>query len=85
MPLSNKYVYHSRISEAIFRQLIKLFCLDLTATQIAEITGLSRNSVNKYLKAIHQRIATFCEAESPFCDQAVGYRNVGVLKARRNR
>lgn len=69
MPVNNKYVYRSRISEAKFRQLLKLFCLDLTATQAAEITGLSRNSVNKYLKTIRQRIAEFCEVESPFSGQ----------------
>lgn len=64
MPVSNKYVYRWGVSEAKFRQRLKLFCLDLTATQTAEITGLSRNSVNKYLKAIRQRIARFCEAAS---------------------
>jgi len=69
MTVNNKYVYRSRISEAKFRQLLKLFCLDLTATQIAELTHLSRNSVNKYLKAIRQRIAQLCEAESPFSGQ----------------
>jgi len=69
MSINNKYVYRSRISEAKFRQLLKLFCLDLTATQIAELTHLSRNSVNKYLKAIRQRIAQLCESESPFSGQ----------------
>lgn len=69
MSFSNKYVYRSRISEAKFRQLLKLFCLDLTATKIAELTYLSRNSVNKYLKAIRVRIAQLCETESPFSGQ----------------
>jgi transposase-like protein len=69
MPINNKYVYRSRISEAKFRQLLKLFCLVLTATQIAELTHLSRNSVNKYLKAIRSRIAQLCENESPFSGQ----------------
>ncbi|MBD3615285.1 MAG: IS1595 family transposase [Gracilimonas sp.] len=69
MPINNKYVYRSRITEAKFRQFLKLFCLDLTATQIAELTHLSRNSVNKYLKAIRGRIAELCESESPFSGQ----------------
>ena len=69
MPICNKYVYRSRISEAKFRQILRLFCLDLTAVQIAELSGVSRNSINKYLTAIRGRIAEFCEQESPFNGQ----------------
>ena len=69
MPIRNKYIYRSRISEAKFRQIVRLFCLDLTAVQTAELSGISRNSVNKYLTAIRRRIAEFCESESPFSGQ----------------
>jgi transposase len=69
MSVNNMYVYRSRISETKFRQLLKLFCLDLTATQITEITHFSLNYVNKYLKAIRHRIAQLCEAETPFSGQ----------------
>ena len=44
--MKNKYVYHSKISEAKFREILRLFLLDLTATQVAEITHVSRNSIN---------------------------------------
>lgn len=54
----------SKISEAIFRQLTKLFCLDLDANQIAELTGLNRNTINRYLKGIRQQIAEYCEQTS---------------------
>ena len=66
MTLKNRYAKFSKISEYKFRQITKLFACDLTATQIAQITGLNRNTVNKYLTAIRQRIAEFCEFESPF-------------------
>ena len=69
MPIRNKYIYRSRISEAKFRQILRLFCLDLTAVQTAELSGISRNSVNTYLTAIRRRIAEFCESESPFSGQ----------------
>ena len=69
MPIRNKYIYRSRISEAKFRQIVRLFCLDLTAVQTAELSGISRNSVNTYLTAIRRRIAEFCESESPFSGQ----------------
>ena len=64
--MRNKYVKRSHISEKKFRQLVKLFSLDLDAVQISEIVHLNRNTVNRYLKAIRTRIAEFCEIESPF-------------------
>ncbi len=66
MTKKNRYANRSRISEAKFRQLVKLFCLDLTATQIAAVSGLNINTVDKYLFGIRQRIAEHCEKESPF-------------------
>ncbi|WEK35800.1 MAG: hypothetical protein P0Y53_25215 [Candidatus Pseudobacter hemicellulosilyticus] len=44
---------------------MKLFCDDLTATQIAGITGISRITVNAYFKLIRTHIARFCEERSP--------------------
>lgn len=71
MKLKNKYVNRSRISEAKFRQLVKLFCLDLDAVQLSEITGLNRNTVNRYLLGIRERIAEYCEKTSPIHDGQV--------------
>src|SRR5512141_1979419 len=66
MTLKNKYANRSKISEAKFRELVKLFALNLEATQIAELTGLNRNTVNRFLHAIRERLAEFCEQQSPF-------------------
>jgi len=66
MPVKNKYINRSRITEAKFRDLIKLFSLDLSAQQIAILTKLNRNTVNRYLKLIRKRIAELCESETPF-------------------
>ena len=38
---------------------------DLDAGQIAELANLNRNTVNRYLKAIRERIAEYCEEVSP--------------------
>jgi transposase len=65
MSASNKYACRSKISETKFRQLVKLFAIDLDASQIAAVTGLNRNTVNRYLMAIRQRIAQVCQRESP--------------------
>ena len=56
MKAKNKYVNRSRISEKKFREIIKYFSLDLNAVQIKELTGLSRQTINKYLTAIRLRI-----------------------------
>ncbi len=61
----NRYSSRAKISERKFRELIRLFALDLTATQIAQITGLNRNTVNRYLRLIRERITEYCEADSP--------------------
>ena len=66
MTISNKYLKRSKISEAKFREFIGYFSLDLDAHKIAFLTGLNRNTVNRYLLLIRKRIAEFCEQSSPF-------------------
>ena len=63
--MKNKYVYHTKISEAKFRQILKCFALDLTATQTAEIAFVSRNAVNRLYSAIRYRIAEYSRQASP--------------------
>ena len=48
---------------------MKLFCLDLDANQMAELSNLNRNTVNRYLRGIRQRIAEYCEQASPMSGQ----------------
>src|SRR5512138_2206841 len=66
MTVKNKYANRSKISEPKFRELLKLFSLNLEATQIAELTALNSNTVNRFLKAIRIRLAEYCEQQSPF-------------------
>ena len=40
--------------------------IDLNATQISELTNISRNSTNKILKALRIRIAMLCEQDRVF-------------------
>ena len=61
----NRYIIRSRISEKKFREILQLFCLNLEAKKVAEISGVSRNSVNKIFKTIRVKIAEFCEQENP--------------------
>jgi len=66
MAVKNKYINRSKISEAKFRELIRYFIADLSATQIAFLSGLNRNTINRYLMEIRKKIAYHCEKESPF-------------------
>lgn len=63
--MSSRYQKRSRISDKQYRVIVKLFCQDLTASQIAELTGLNRNTVNNTLAYIRQCIVRFCESSSP--------------------
>ncbi len=62
----NQYIKCSKISEVKFREIVKHFVADLSATQITTLSGISRNSINKYIMEIHHRIYDFCSSESPF-------------------
>jgi len=66
MTAKNKYVERAKISEVKLRHIARLFALDLTASQIAHITRLNRNTINRYLKRLRVQIATYCETQSPF-------------------
>ncbi len=66
MARKNRYVHRAHISSAQFRQLVRLFALDLEATKVAALTGLNRNTVNRYFLTIRQRIARVCEHAAPW-------------------
>ena len=66
MRISYKVRIRTRISRAKFRQILRLFAVDLTAVQIAELVQLNRNTVNRYLTLIRQAVASYCESKSPF-------------------
>ena len=65
MAAKNRYYCRSRISAAKFRQLIRSFALDFTATSTAQLTGVSLRSVNSIYLKVRQRLAESCELESP--------------------
>jgi transposase len=66
MTRPNPVLKRARISSKKFRQIVKYFSLDIEATKIAQLTDLNRNTVNRYLLLIRQRIAEECEKDSPF-------------------
>jgi transposase len=63
--MKNKYLKGAHLSERKFKEILRLFAEDLTATQIASISGVSRVTVNSYLKKIRSQIARHCESLTP--------------------
>ena len=61
LPMKNKYIIRSRISEKKFREILKYFAEDIEATKIANFTGISRISINKILKSIRVLMSKECE------------------------
>lgn len=63
--MANRYQKRSRISDKKYREIVRYFCEDLTATQIAHLTGLNRKTINEILTYIRRCIAIYCDETSP--------------------
>ena len=57
--MQNKYCERSRITEKKFGEVLKYFSLDLEAQKISVLTGISEQTLTKYLRAIRVRLAKF--------------------------
>lgn len=83
----NRYYRCSKISERKFRQVVRFFAHDLTASKTAEFIGLTRKSVNVIFLKIRERIAGECERASPFsaCEVEVDESYFGARRVRGKR
>jgi transposase-like protein len=66
MERRNRYYARSRISERKFRQLLRYFAMDFSATDVAQLTGIRRKAVTVIFLKIRRRIAEEGERVSPF-------------------
>ena len=62
----NRYYRRSKISGRKFRQVVRYFALDFTASDVAKLTGLTRKGVTSIFLRIRVRAAEECEPQSPF-------------------
>ena len=86
MTKSYTVLKRARISIKKFREILKYFWLDIEATKVAQLTGLNRNTVNKYLLLVRKRIAEECEMESPISgDIEVDESFFGARRIKRKR
>ena len=62
----NRYYRRSHITEKRFRLLIRYFAMDLSASQTALLSGISRRTTNAIFLKIRVRLFVACQAASPF-------------------
>ena len=62
----NKYYKRSKISEAKFRQILKYFSMDLTATETATLSSVSLRSVTVIFDKLRAKICYWCMQEALF-------------------
>jgi transposase-like protein len=65
MTSKNRYYRRSKISEAKFRQILRYFCLDLTASDCAVLSGISLRSINPLYLRLRRRMAERCALVNP--------------------
>jgi transposase len=66
MERRNPFYRRSRISAKQFRRLVRYFAMDFTATDVAQLTGLTRKTVTTIFLKLRERVAEECERQSPF-------------------
>jgi transposase-like protein len=66
MPIKNRYQKFSKISERKFREILKYFAHDFTASDTARLTAISVRSINTIFLKLRKRIAQECEKQTPF-------------------
>ncbi len=64
--MRNCYCKHAKLSSFRFRQILRLFALDLTASDAARLSGVSVRSINEIYLKLRERLARECERRRPF-------------------
>ena len=65
MPFKNRYYKCSKISERKFREIIRYFARDLTASDTSRLTSVSTRSINNIYLKLRKRILQECEQHAP--------------------
>jgi len=63
--LKNKYIKQTHIDERKFREILREFCLDSSASNTAKRTKISRNTVNRIFNLIRKRIVKMSISKTP--------------------
>ncbi len=69
MVIENRYYKSSKINESKFRQIIRYFSLDFSASDTARLTGISVRSINTIYIKLRYRLAQECEKHAVLAGQ----------------
>lgn len=65
--MRNRYLAHARISEAQFREILRLWCADVGALTASKLGGVNKNTTHRIYGLLRARVVQLAEAESaPF-------------------
>jgi len=84
----NRYLKSAHISETKFREILRCFSLDITATKTSELTGISRPTTNRIYKKLRERIRDICNNEFPLSGEVEvdeSYFGAKRIKGKRGR
>lgn len=85
-------IRYRKLSNYRLKKVLKCFCEDLNATQTARITGINRNTINRYYRIFREKIGLYQESinkgfkgeieldESYFGGKGKGRRGRGTAK-----
>jgi transposase len=60
MPLKNRYQKYSKISERKFRQILRYFAQDFTASDTADLISINVRSIHNLFLKLRKRIVQEC-------------------------
>ena len=66
MAQKNGYLLRGRISERKFRDLVRVFALDITADRAAALTSLNHKTATAIYILLRERMAELAQADCPF-------------------
>ena len=69
MSQKNRYLFRGRITERKFRDLLRLFALDITADRAAVLTGLNHKTAAALYTLLRLRMAELAQIDCPFRGQ----------------
>ena len=69
MAQKNRYLFRGRISKRRFRDLLRLFALDITADRAAQLTGLNHKTAAALYRLLRLRMAELGRADCPLHGQ----------------
>ena len=86
--MKNKYCNGTHILERKFREIIKYFSLDFSATDTAQVSGVSRQTINNIFNKIRRRIVIELNESDKFtgvCELDESYFGARRVRGKRGR